>query len=117
MKKLVVTALTSALVVGTAMTFSGPAHAVRPGTTIITSKKRFTCNVGTTASAGYTRGSVSCFNPGVYAPIKGYWFMKVTCNNGSVSNGNWVEVGAHQWSSDVVGWCWTGVRDIQITDW
>jgi hypothetical protein len=109
---------TSAISLGALVGAASPASAAPPGSTIVTQKYGQTCNLWVTSSLGWYHGSPSCYNPG---PAKAKWYVVVTCKNsdgtpGSVATSALVTQYGGGWSSTSAGWCWYGVRSMDIVE-
>ncbi|MFF4429538.1 hypothetical protein ACFYZ4_10235 [Streptomyces sp. NPDC001513] len=119
MRKLVqrtaVAATAAAMAVAGVVATAPAASAAVPGTRVYKPYYGITCDLWTTASAGFTRGAPSCWTP-ADSPAWSKWQAKVTCVNGSTAWSSVVNGRAGTWSSTTAGWCWGGVRDIDIIE-
>ncbi|MEV4335082.1 hypothetical protein AB0K02_31980 [Streptomyces sp. NPDC049597] len=106
---------TAAIALGGVVATAPAASAAAPGTRVFKPYYGLTCDLWTTTTLGYTRGAPSCWTPSSN-PSWSKWQAKVTCTDGSVSWSSVVNGPAGAWSSTTAGWCWGGVRDINIVE-
>lgn len=108
-------AAAGALALGVLASSTAVAAAAPPGSVITSTPKRgLYCTLGTSTTAGFYHGDVSCYN-GQWPGEAGWWIV-VTCVGGSTATSNLVSSSPLRWNSVRAGWCWYGVQDISVRE-